>query len=138
MGIRERILARPDLDAMRAARQITGLAEALNAEGLIAPQQRFISARGVMSGCADGVAILAALEAAEANKAVKWALAFIGQDSGLDIGDPFTQGMITQLVAAGVLTADQGDQLKALALAPVVVTQSEVAAAMYKLDGSDK
>lgn len=138
MGIRERILARADLNALRAARDITALAAALNAEGLTAPQQRFITARGVMSGCADGVAILTALEAATANNAVAWALKFLGQESGLDVGDPYTQGMIDQLVTGGVLTAAHGDQLKALALAPVVVTQGQVAQAMYNPDGTEK
>lgn len=138
MSIRERIIVRPDLAVLRSQRDCARLALALNAEGLSAPQQRFVTARGIMSGCADGVAILTALEAAQANKAVKWALTFLGQESGLDVGDPFTQGMIGQLVTAGVLTAAQGDQLKALALAPVVVTAQQVSDAMYNPDGTEK
>lgn len=138
MSIRERILARADLAALHEARDITRLAAALNAEGVTAPRQRFVTARGVMSGCADGVAILTALETAAANKAVKWALTFLGQESGLDIGDPFTQGMILQLVEAGVLSTSQGEQLRALAFAPVVVTQEQVADAMYNPDGTEK
>ena len=138
MGIRERIIARPDLAVLRSQRDCASLALALNAEGLTAPQQRFVTARGVMSGCADGVAILTALEAATANKAVSWALKFLGQETGLDVGDPYTQGMIAQLVTAAVLTQVQGDQLKALAVAPVVVTAKQVSDAMYNPDGTEK
>lgn len=138
MTIRERIIARPDLAVLRTQRDCARLASALNAEGLTAPHQRFVTARGVMAGCADGVAIMTALEAAQANKAVKWAVTFLGQESGLDVGAPYTQGMIDQLVAGAVLTAAQGDQLKALALAPVVVTAQQVSDAMFNPDGSEK
>ena len=138
MDIKARVLARPDLNALRAARNIPALAAALNAEGLIAPRQRFVTARAIMALCPDGVAILTALEAAIANKAVKWAVTFLGQESGLDVGDPYTQWMIDQLVAASVLTSEQGIQLKALALVLVVVTQEQVALSLYNPDGSEK
>jgi hypothetical protein len=138
MTIRERILARRDLDDMRAARDITALAAALNAEGATEIGQRFVTARAVMAGCVDGIAILSALKAAESNPAVGWALQFLGQEAGLDIGDPYAQGMVDQLVAAGVLTSAQGAQLKALALRPLIVTQEQVAEAMYHPDGTEK
>lgn len=137
MNIRDRILARPDLDEMRAKRDITGLAAALNAEGLQARQQRFVTARAVMANCADGVAILQALEGATSNPAVAWAVRFLGQEAGLDIGDPYTQAMIDKLVNT-VLTPAQADALKALALQPVVVTQEQVARDMYNPDGTEK
>jgi hypothetical protein len=138
MDIRTRVHARRDLDGLRAARDITGLAEALNAEGLKAPQQRFVTARAIMAECSGGVAILAALKSAAADPAVGWALQFLGQEAGLDVGDPFTQGMIGQLVTAGVLTAPQGDALKALALRPVIVDRLEVEAALYNRDTTEK
>lgn len=139
MSIRDRILARRDLDDARAACDITALAAALNAEGATAIGSRFVTSRAVMALCADGVAILDRLDtAAPQNSAVKRAMQFLGQEAGLDIGDPYTQGVIGQLVAAGVLTVAQGDQLKALALRPLVVTQEQVAAAMYNPDGSEK
>lgn len=138
MMIRERILARRDLDTLRAARDITGLAAALNAEGALAVGQRFVTARAVMAGCADGVAILSALKAADSNPAVGWALQFLGQEAGLDIGDPFAQGMVDQLVTAGVLTGGQGASLKALSLRPLLVTQEQVAEAMYNRNGTEK
>jgi hypothetical protein len=139
MDIRVRILARPDLAGLRSARDLDGLAAALNAEGLLAPQQRFITARAVMAACQGGIDILDALEtAATANRAVAWALKFLGQEAGLDIGDPFTQGMVDQLVAGSVLTAAQGAALKAMALQPVVITRDQVNAAMFNPDGTEK
>jgi len=138
MDIRSRILARPDLVGLRAARDITALAAALNAEGLQAPQQRFVTARAIMANCAGGVDILQALEGATANPAVAWAMRFLGQEAGLDIGDPYTQRMVDQLVASEVLTEAQGQTIKALALQPVIVTQEQVALAMYNPDGTEK
>lgn len=138
MSIRDRILARRDLDGLRAARDITGLTDALNAEGLKAPQQRFITARAVMATCPGGVEVLGALQSASANPAVGWALKFLGQEAGLDIGDPFTQGMVDQLVAGNVLTAEQGAALKAMAMKPVIVDRLEVEAALYNRDTTEK
>lgn len=142
MDIRARILARGDLNALRAARDLDALAAALNAEGLMAPRQRFITARAVMAGCLGGLAILAALDEARTHsvvgKAVSWALTFLGQEAGLDIGDPFTQQMVDNLVALEVLTDEQGAALKAMALHPVIVDRLEVEAALYNPDGTEK
>lgn len=138
MSIRDRILARQELDEMRLARDITGLAAALNVDPPLVPQQRFVTARAIMAGCVGGVAILTALKSAAADPAVAWALQFLGQDAGLDIGDPFTQSMVDQLVLAQVLTTTQGDELKALALKPILVTQEQVATEMYNPDGTEK
>lgn len=142
MDIRTRILARVGLVDLRAARDLDGLAAALNAEGLMAPRQRFITARAVMAGCQDGLMILAALEQARthsvAGNAVSWALTFLSQEAGLDIGDAFTQGMVDTVVALEILTEEQGAALKALALQPVIVTRLEVEAALFNLDGTEK
>ena len=138
MDIRTRILARRDLDELRASRNLDALASALNAEELMAPQQRFITARAVMATCADGLNILDALEAASGNRAVAWALKFLSQEARLDIGDPYTQGMIDQLVVDSVLTQAQGDALKAMALQAVIVTRDQVNGAMFNDDGTDK
>jgi|GEM_PF-2772559 len=139
MTLRDRILARADLNDARAARDITALAAALNAEGLTAPKTRFVTARTVLSECADGGAILDALKAAAAgNSAVDWALKFMSQDSGIDAGNAMTRGMVDQLVAATALTPAQGEALKALANAPVIVTQEQVADALYNPDGTEK
>jgi len=138
MDIRTRILARGDLNGLRAARDITGLAAALNAEGVQFPQQRFVTARAIMANCVDGVAILQALEAASDKPAVAWAMRFLAQEAGLDIGDSYTRRMIDQLVGGEVLTEAQGQALKALALQPLIVTQEQVAIAMYNPDGTEK
>lgn len=136
MSIRARILARTDLDAARAARNLDVLAAALNAENVKSIQPRFVTARAIMAEC--GVAILTALKANSADPAISWALQFLGQEAGLDVGDPFTQGMIDQIVAGAVLTAAQGSALKAMAMQPLIVTRDEVNAAMYNDNGTEK
>lgn len=142
MDVRTRILARPELADLRAARDLDGLAAALNAEGLKAPHQRFITARAVMAGCPGGLGILAALDQARAHPAVgpavTWALTFLSQEAGLDIGDPFTQGMVDNLVALELLTDGQGAALKAMAQQPVMVTRAQVNEAMFNPDGTEK
>jgi len=139
MSIRDRILARRDLDELRAERNLTGLADALNADPEMKVQQRFVTERGVMSCCPDGNAILDALDAAAPqNSAVRRAVGFLRQEAGLDVGDPYTQRMIDELSRLGVLSADQAAQLKALALKPVYVDRLEVEAALYNRDTTEK
>ena len=142
MSIRDRILARPDLAELRAARDLDGLAAALNAEGIKDKQKRFITARAVMAECPGGVAILVALDGARSHpavgSAVGWALTFLGQETGLDIGDPFTQGMVGTLVTLGILTSAQGDALKAMAQQPVLVSRDQVCHAVFNDDGTEK
>lgn len=137
MGIRERILARGDLDQLRADRDITALAAALNAEGTMEPGERFVTGRTILAECDDGAGILAALEAGAALPAVAWALKFLVMNSGLDVGNPRTQSMIDQLAAGGILTEAQAEQLKTLAMRQVTVTQEQVAGEMYHPDGSE-
>lgn len=82
-------------------------------------KSRFVTARTVLAECLDGASILDKLEsAAGTNSPVKWAMKFLVQDGGLDVGNPVTLGLISQLVAGGVLTAAEGDALKALADQP--------------------
>lgn len=139
MSLRDRIHARGDLDAMRVARDLDGLVAALNSAPEMVVQQRFVTARAVMASCPDGNAILDVLDAAAPqNSAVRRALAFLQQEAGLDVGDPYTQRMIDQLALEGVLTGDQAGQLKALALKPLYVDRLEVEAAMYNPDGTEK
>ena len=139
MNIRDRILARTDLAPLRAARDLDALAAALNADAPMVPQQRFISARAVLTQCADGAAILTALEdAAPQNIAVAWAVRFLAQDAGLDIGDPGALVLLEQLLQAGVLQQPHVDQLKALAMKPLLVTRDQVNEAMFNPDGSEK
>lgn len=138
--IRERVLARSDLDAMRAARQITELAAALNAEGVEAPQSRFITARAiVMLNPLEGRAILKSLRtAATLDIAVEFAVLFLSQEAGLDIGDADMWVELDHMQAAGVLTSAQVVLLKNLAFQPLVVTPSQVADALYYPDGTER
>ena len=140
MDIRARILARSDLDQMRAARDITGLAAALNAEKLEVRAQRFITARAILTTHpVEGRDILKRLRAAAgADIGVEFAVRFLEQEAGLDIGDEATWRDIDGLVANSVLTEAQGVLLKHLAMRPVVVTQEQVAISMYNPDGTEK
>ncbi|QOY96337.1 hypothetical protein IM543_11245 [Massilia sp. UMI-21] len=139
MSIRDRILARPELADLRAARDLDGLAAALNASAPLVSKQRFITARAVLTQCQDGAAILTALEtAAPQNVAVAYALRFLGQDAGLDIGDPGAHALLDQLALAGILSEAHIEQLKALARKPDLVTRLDVETAMYNPDGTEK
>jgi hypothetical protein len=138
MDIRARILARPDLDELRAARDLDEITTKLNEEGLLAPRQRFVTARAVRTLPA-GKAILAAFKAARnADADIDLAYTFLMQEAGLDIGDATTLALIDGLVTQSILTAAQGVQLKSLAMFPVVVDRLEVEAALYNRDTTEK
>lgn len=138
-SIRDRILARADLAQLRTDRDITGLAAALNAEGLTASSSRYITGRTILAECDDGENIIAALEGASAGSvAVRWMLGFLEKDSGMDIGHAKTLEKVDALIAAQVWTDVQGTQIKALPLIPLVVTQEQVASEMYNPDGTEK
>lgn len=138
MDIRARILARPDLDELRLARDLDRLAAELNAEELLAPRQRFVTAR-VVRTLPDGKAILAAFKALRGeDDDIELAYNFLMQEAGLDIGDPTTLKLIDGLAAQNILSTAQRDQLRSLAMFPVVVDRMQVMAAMYNDDGSEK
>lgn len=130
----------PSLQAARQARDLKALADGINALGLTSLQTRYITARTVLSELGEqGAAILAALEvAATSNIAVKYAVKFLEQDSGLNIGDPATQVMVDELSQASVLTVEQETLLKNMALLPVVVTRTQVEDAFYDHYGTEK
>lgn len=138
MSIRERILTRPDLAQARAARDIDALAAGLNQQPALALTTRYVTARTILAECAGGAEILAALDAAAAGSTpVKYAVQFLGQNSGLNVGDAATQAMIDALTPA-VLTQEQADAVKALAMLPAYVTREQVNDAMFNPDGSEK
>lgn len=137
-SIRDRILARPDLADAHAARDLDAMAAGLNAQPETALQTRYITARTILSECGAGESILAALDvAASASTAVKYAVRFLGQESGLNVGDPVTLAMLEGMVPQ-VLTQEQADQVRALAMLPVYVTRLDVEAALYNPDGTVK
>ena len=98
-----------------------------------------VTARAIISECPDGGVILDKLEeAAAVNTSVKWAMKFLAQDAGIDIGNTATRMLIDGLVHQNVLTQSQGNSLKNLALQPVAVSALEVAQALFNDDGSMK
>lgn len=131
MNIRERILARTDLAPLLAVRDLDGLAAALNEQPEMASHSTFVTARALLAKCEHGAEILAALEAAaSANIAIAYAVKFLGQDAGLDIG-PACDKLLAKLVP-GVLSAAYVAEIKALSLQPVYVTRLQVEAEMFK------
>lgn len=94
--------------------------ELLNAQTETMVKSRYVTARTVLAECGAGAsAILDKLEAAAtSSSAMKWAVKFLGQDSGLDVGNAVTQAMLDQLAGANVLTSDEASTLKAMALQP--------------------
>jgi hypothetical protein len=88
----------------------------LNAQTEQTTASRMVTARAILAECQNGAQILDKLEAAAAsNSAVKWAVKFLGQDAGVDVGHPATRAMIDQLVTATALSTVDGNQLKAMA-----------------------
>jgi hypothetical protein len=94
--------------------------ELLNAQTLSMVKPRLVNARTVLAECgANAAATLDKLEAASAQvSTVKWAMKFLQQDGGLDVGHPVTQAQLSALAAGGVLTQAEADSLKNLALQP--------------------
>lgn len=139
MSIRERILSRPDLAALRASRDLDKLAEALNGEELRAPGSRYVTTRTIMAECTSGKDIVRAIRAAaSADAVVDEALHFLRDDSGFDVGHPNTQAIVSQLVAAGVFDPAWEIELREMAMQLVTVTRDQVNEAMFNPDGSEK
>jgi hypothetical protein len=92
----------------------------LNAKTETMYKSRLVTGRTILAECgAFGPGILSALDAASVNnEAVKWAVKFLGNDGGLDVGHTVTHATIDQLVNATVLTAEQGQALKDMSLQP--------------------
>lgn len=137
--IKSRVLGREDLVEAYQTRDITRIAASLNAEGRSFIGPRYVTARTVLAECQDGAAILVALESsASLYPAVKWAMGFLSRDSGLDMGNPTTLAMLETLRNDGVLAGAQASELRKMAERPLVVTQLEVAQALYEDNGDFK
>ena len=122
------------------------LADLLNAQSTTLAKSRMITARGIMAsygiGPSAGAAFLDKLEALAANvPAIKWAMKFLQAESGIDVGEPATQLMLTSLIGVGGITAADIDGIKAMALQPasraevlfgvgVQITEADVRAAL--------
>ena len=99
------------------------LAVLLNAKASTMAKSRMITARGIMAsyglGPSAGAAFLDKLEVLSAGvPAIKWAVKFLQAESGIDVGEPATQAMLTSLVGVGGVTQTEVDGVKAMANQP--------------------
>lgn len=122
------------------------VANMLNERKFQAFKTRMVTARGIMAsygiGPTQGALFLDKLEALSANiPALKWAMKFLQQETGLDVGEPATQIMLTSLIGVGGITQAEVDGVKAMAIQPasraevlfgsdIVVTEHDVIKAM--------
>lgn len=137
MDIRTRILARNDLGELVTGRDLDGIKAKLDAEGVTVQHSRFITAR-VVRTLPDGKAILAALKAARAlDDDIDLAYTFLMQGAGLDIGDDTSLEMIDELAEQGVFEQAWAEQIKGLAMFPLLVDRLDVEAAVNEILGSD-
>ena len=139
MSLRDEILSRPDCADALAARDCGALAEILSA-GRTKVIDYSIGYGTVLEvlGAEAGSAFLDGLTALAATSSpVKWALKLLDRGE-LNIGAAATRGQLDALAAGGVFPQVVADALKALALAPDVVTMQQVAEEMFNPDGSQK
>ena len=122
------------------------VANMLNERKFQAVKTRMVTARGIMAsygiGPTQGALFLDKLESLSANiPALKWAMKFLQQETGLDVGEPATQIMLTSLIGVGGITQAEVDGVKAMATQPasraevlfgsdVIVTEHDVIKAM--------
>ena len=122
------------------------VANMLNERKFQAVKTRMVTARGIMAsygiGPTQGALFLDKLESLSANiPALKWAMKFLQQETGLDVGEPATQTMLTSLIGVGGITQAEVDGVKAMAIQPasraevlfgsdVIVTEHDVIKAM--------
>jgi hypothetical protein len=112
MGIRDRILARSDLDALRAARDITGLAEKLNEECQLTDIPQQVTAAAILDLAPYSNVLMDLLRSAAAGESVA--------------------------ERAAALLSDQGATVMAQGYEPPFVTQEQVAEEMYYPDGTER
>lgn len=99
------------------------VAEKINTKSRDIVRTRFVTARTILFelGAVQGAVVMDALQAASAGvPALRWILPMMtvhrGEESGVDIGAAETRGMVDQLAQAGVLTTEQAEALKGLAI----------------------
>ena len=132
------IAASPELQALAAAGDTQGIADALSV-GRTKTVSHFASERGILErfplGPLAGDALLAKLElfaqsAHPMARIVGRALKFLAQPEGLDIGAATTQGLLDALAAGGVITAEERAGLAQMATVHDPVSHTEVGAAL--------
>ena len=97
--------------------------ELLNTQSHYMVKARMITARGVMSsygiGPVAGAAFLDKLENLTSSiPALRWAMKFLQQDTGIDIGDGATQQMLDSLIGVGGITSAEVNGVKNMANQP--------------------
>jgi len=140
-SIRDRILGLTALIPARLNRNLDALAAGLNAAPPKVLSTRYVNAQNILSECADGADIISRLNGATStNSTVKYVMLTLVQDKGLNVGDPTIQAVFDTLTTGlvPVLTASHAAQLKNLAMLPQMVTRTDVEAAMYNPDGTEK
>jgi hypothetical protein len=139
MDIRTLILARPGLAEMRAARDLDGLAAALNETPELALHECWVDGLGIINRCPSGKSILRKLKAGAAMDAiieVAWTSLLSGK--GLDFGAESTLANIDEMAPAIGFTESEVAELKVLALQPFMVTRDQVRKAMFNDDSTEK
>jgi len=122
------------------------VANMLNERKFQAAKTRMVTARGIMAsygiGPTQGALFLDKLESLSANiPSLKWAMKFLQQETGIDVGEPATQIMLTSLIGVGGITQAEVDGVKAMAIQPasraevlfgsdIIVTEHDVIKAM--------
>ena len=97
--------------------------ELLNAQTTVMSKSRMVTARGIMAsygiGPVAGAMFLDKLEVLSASvPALKLAMKFLQQESGIDIGEPATQQMLDSLVGIGGITSAEVSGVKSMAKMP--------------------
>lgn len=99
------------------------VAELLNAKTEHMIKSKMITARGIMAsygiGPVAGAAFLDKLEiVAQSVPSVKWAMKFLQQEAGIDVGESATQSMLDSLVGIAGVTAQEVQGIKAIGMQP--------------------
>lgn len=119
------LLASQDADAIAAAVNV--------GRTRIVPRLGGIGAVMETLGAVDGPLVLDALDSLKGTvPAVKWGWVLLERGE-LDFGSTVTRQLIDSLAAGGVMTAEQADKLKALAVVPAPVGVQEVVSAMGEM-----
>lgn len=91
----------------------------LNAATETAPMERWVTGLTILSECPAGKSITRKLKKISIDDAVvevAWHR-LLGPD-GLNVNDPATKAMLDEMAAAGILDADEVEQLKGMAIQP--------------------
>ena len=100
------------------------IAVLFNEKTLTMVQSRFVQARTIVAEIDDGGEILDAIESVSvAVPAVKWMMIYLKGEVGVDVGYPKTRKRIDDLAAGGILTVEQAETVKAMAVVPASIAE---------------